>query len=84
MLLSSADFFKIIFFKKFFQEHYQSARQVGFRSGPTLCLGPNCLQMLSANVVCQSFYAIKIKIHLRLHANIDFDHMEQFVLGHFV
>ena len=28
-------FFKIDFVKKFFQEHYQSVKQFGFRSGPT-------------------------------------------------
>ena len=30
-------FFKLNFFKKFFQEHYQSVKQFGSRSGPTLC-----------------------------------------------
>ena len=30
-------FFKINFFEKFFQEHYQSVKQFGSRSGPTLC-----------------------------------------------
>ena len=35
--LSSADFFKIDFFKKKFQEHYQSVKQFGPRSGPTFC-----------------------------------------------
>ena len=28
---------KIIFFKTFFQEHYQRVKQFGTRSGPTLC-----------------------------------------------
>ena len=37
LLLSSADFFKIIFFKKFFQEHYQCVKQFGSQSGPTCC-----------------------------------------------
>ena len=56
LLLSSAYFFKINFFKKFFQEQYHSVKQFGFRSGPTLCrynvgpdLNPNCLQRLSAD-----------------------------------
>ena len=40
LLLSSADFFKINFFKKLFQKNYQNV-------GPDL--GPNCLQMLSAD-----------------------------------
>ena len=31
--LSSADFFKINFFKKFFQEHYQSVKRFGSGSG---------------------------------------------------
>ena len=43
--LSSADFFKINCFKKFFQKHYQGVKQFG-SVGPDL--GPNCLQMLSA------------------------------------
>ena len=30
-------FFKINFFKKIFQEHYQSVKQFGSRSGPTFC-----------------------------------------------
>ena len=33
MLLLSADFFKIIFFKKICQEHYQSVKQFGSRLG---------------------------------------------------
>ena len=42
-LLSADFFFKINFFKKFFQEHYQSVKRFGSRSvGPDL--GPNCLQ----------------------------------------
>ena len=52
LLLSSADFFfKINFFKKKIQEHYQSDKQFGSRSGPTSVgpdLDPNCLQRLSA------------------------------------
>ena len=43
LLLSSADFFKINFFKKFFQERYQSVKQF---VGPDL--GTNCMQRLSA------------------------------------
>ena len=54
LLLSSADFFKINFFKKFFQEHYQSVKWFGTRSGPAHYsvgpdLEPNCLQRLSAD-----------------------------------
>ena len=30
-------FFKIYFFRKFFQEHYQIVKQFGCRSGPMLC-----------------------------------------------
>ena len=42
LLLSSADFFlKIKFFKKFFQEHYQSVKRCD--------LVPNCLQRISAD-----------------------------------
>ena len=47
-------FFKINFLEKFFQEHYQSVKQFGFRSGPAFFLvchdmAPNCLQRLSAD-----------------------------------
>ena len=31
-------FFKINYFKKFFQEYHQSVKQFGSRSGPTFCL----------------------------------------------
>ena len=38
IFLSPADFFfKINFFKTLFQEHYQSVKQFGSRSGPTFC-----------------------------------------------
>ena len=43
-------FFKIILFKKFFQEHYQGVKRFGSRSGQMSVgpdLGPNCLQRLS-------------------------------------
>ena len=33
LLLSSADFFKINFFKKIFQEHYQRVKRFGSGSG---------------------------------------------------
>ena len=46
-------FFKIIFFEKFFWEHYQSVKWFGTRSGPTL--GPNCLQRLSADNKSRSY-----------------------------
>ena len=50
VLLTSADFFKIDFLKKFFQEHYQGVNRFGSRSG---YVGPgldqNCLQRLSAD-----------------------------------
>ena len=35
LLMSSADIFKINFFKRIFQEHYQSVKRFGSRSGPT-------------------------------------------------
>ena len=35
--LSSADFFKINFFEKFFQEHFQSVKQFESRSDLTFC-----------------------------------------------
>ena len=35
--LSSADFFKINFFKILFQKHYQCVKQFGSRSGPAFC-----------------------------------------------
>ena len=36
-LLLSAVFFKINFFKKLFQKHYQNVKRFGSRSGPTFC-----------------------------------------------
>ena len=44
LFLLAADFFKIYFFKKFFQELYQRVKQFGSRSGPnfwfqTVCKG---------------------------------------------
>ena len=36
-LLSSADFFKIRFLEKLFQKYHLSVKQIGLRSGPTLC-----------------------------------------------
>ena len=49
LLFSSADIFQYQLFKKLFQEHYQSVKWFGSRSGLTqhcICpdLGPNCLQ----------------------------------------
>ena len=35
LLLSSADFFKIYFFSKKIQEHFQSVKQFGPKLGPT-------------------------------------------------
>ena len=35
--LSSADFFQIQLFEKFFQEYHQSIKHFGYRSGPTFC-----------------------------------------------
>ena len=37
----------LLFSKTFFQEHYQSVKRFGSRSGPGL--GSNCLQWLSAD-----------------------------------
>ena len=50
--LTSADFFKINFFEKFFQEYHQSVNsldpdQAGHSVGPDL--GQSCLQRLSAD-----------------------------------
>ena len=41
----------MLFFKQFFQEHYQSIKWFGSRSGMTECLGSNCLQSLSLTPV---------------------------------
>ena len=35
--MSSADFSKLAFFKRLFQQHYQRVKHFGSRSGPTLC-----------------------------------------------
>ena len=37
-LLPSADIFKINFFKKFFQQHYQRVKGFGFGAGPKVLL----------------------------------------------
>ena len=62
LLKSSADFFNINFFKKFFLEHNQGVKWFGPRSGPT---GPNCLQRLSEQ---QSI--IVIQAHDKLIVNL--------------
>ena len=46
--------FSKLSFSKNCEDHYQSIKQFGPRSGPTFCsvgpdLGPNCLQRLSAD-----------------------------------
>ena len=44
--------FKINFFEKFSQQYHQNVKQFGSRSGPHFVgpdLGPNCLQMQSAD-----------------------------------
>ena len=51
-LPSAADFFKINLFKTLFLEHYQSVKQFGSRSGPTIVgpdLCPNCFAKVSAD-----------------------------------
>ena len=40
-------FFKMNFFKKFFQEHYQSVKQFGSRSGPMFCLSRSGSKLLA-------------------------------------
>ena len=47
--LMSADFFKINFFEKFFQEYHQNVKQIGSRSGP-MFVGPDLVQ-----TVCKSY-----------------------------
>ena len=48
--------FKMNFFKKFFQELYESVKWFGSRSGPLVYvgpdLGPNCVQRLSTDDKC--------------------------------
>ena len=49
--MSSADFFKINFFKNSFQKYLMSVKQIGSRTGLTFCgarSGPICLQWLWA------------------------------------
>ena len=48
MLLSSADFFKINFFQKFFQEYNVSSVSNSL-DAIFYCLGPYCLQKLSVD-----------------------------------
>ena len=49
--LLSADFFEITVFEKLFQEYHQSVKQFYLGSDQNVWpdLGPNCLQMLSAD-----------------------------------
>ena len=63
LLLSSVDFFffKINFFKRFYQEHYQSVKQFGSRSGPAfdwLDLGPNSLFGVKNCIQLRTFFNI--------------------------
>ena len=51
-------FFKINFFKKIFQEHYQSAKQFGSRSGPK-----NIYQMI-ARVIVENIFPRNMIINL--------------------
>ena len=64
LLFSSADFFQYQLFKKFFQEHYQSAKRFGSRSGLTQHsvfpdLGQNCLQ--SQGSFCEKTVDVLLK-----------------------
>ena len=52
LLLWSADFFKINFFKKLFQEHYLSVKQFGSRSGPTECPKLSLQRIFADNKSC--------------------------------
>ena len=65
LLLKSADFFKIDFFKIFFQEHYQSVKQFGSRSGPTSVgpdLAPKCFKgYLQTTNVTDSSEKVKVQ-----------------------
>ena len=59
--LSAGVYFKINFFKKFFQEHYMSVKQFGSRSGLSVLnpdLGPNCLQWLSADNISHPLLSV--------------------------
>ena len=47
LLMVSADFFRINFFKEFCQEHFHSVKQFGQNDSPDL--GPNCLERQSAD-----------------------------------
>ena len=54
LLLSSADFFKINFFKKIFQSYYQPIKRFGYRSGPTCCRSWSCAKLFSPTKVTAS------------------------------
>ena len=47
--LSSADFFKIYFLNKFFQEHYQRVNSLDPDRSVGPDIGPNCLQNILAD-----------------------------------
>ena len=53
-------FFIISFFKKFFQEHYQSFNGLNTDQD----LGPNCLQRLSADDKSRNWTALSVTSHI--------------------
>ena len=62
-------FFKINSFRNFFQEHYQSVKWFGSKSGPTdPDLGPNYLERLSADYKMTShcWYRNRFESHGRI------------------
>ena len=64
--MSSADFFKINFLKKFFQEYHQSVKQF---VGPDL--GPKCLQKLSADdTMRRHVHSVFIILSMVIHYKI--------------
>ena len=72
MLTKSADFFKIHFLSKIFQEHYHTFKQFLPRSGPTFCQSLSGFKLFEriisrhtlseASEVWQSYLKYKIKL----------------------
>ena len=88
LLVASADFFKVNFFKKFFQEHYQSVKQFESGSGPTLALVQKLFAKLSADVKSRRWQEKSLNLSFRyrdskhIHVEVN-DATEYFKALHF-
>ena len=78
-------FFKITFFKKLFQEHYQSGKRIESRSGPTFSLtrsklfekiisrwqkSPPARKEFNYIILCLKLYVVSVQIWVKLFAKV--------------